>query len=368
MHDDARTRANHAHDGARIYAQAQMREMSRPSVTTHDIAHEAGLSQSTVSRALRGDPRISQATTAHVLAVADRLNYVPNAAARALSTQHAATIAVVIADITNPFYPELVEAIHDEMTPAGYRVVLYNERTDARGDGGLPALVRSTEVDGLIFASATLSAETRDLLRRAERPTVLLNRDVDDIEIDRVLADNARGAELAGDLLADLGHRRIGLIAGPDDTSTTRDREAGFRAALERRGLSIHPDLRRATDYSHRGGYQQGLELLDRPDRPTALFCANDVIAFGALDAARRLHIPVPEQLSIVGFDDIPMSGWEAFSLTTVRQPLISMAREAARILVRRIESKENGATREIFPTHLVQRSTTCPPPSRLAD
>lgn len=328
--------------------------------TGHDIAREAGVSQTTVSRTLRNDPRVARETAERVLEVAKRLGYVPDASARSLVTRRTRTVAVVVADITNPFYPQLVEALHEQLGRAGYRMILFNERTDVRGNSGLEVFVNGSGADGAVFLSVTIGPEVTQLLESARIPSVLLNRDAGEAAVDRVMADHRGGAATVATHLLALGHRRIGLIAGPANTSTSRDREAGFSAALERAGTPLDPLLRRAGEFTHQSGFQWCTELLDRPDPPTAIFCANDVVAFGALDAARRLQIEVPRDVSIAGFDDIPMASWDAFSLTTVRQPLVDMARDAAQLLVRRIEEDDHSEPRRIvFPTHLVVRSTT---------
>jgi LacI family transcriptional regulator len=332
--------------------------------TSHDIAREAGVSQSTVSRALRRDPRVDPATAARVLQVAERLGYSPNLSARSLVTRRTRTIAVVVADITNPFYPQLVEALHEQLGRAGYRMILFNERTDARGDGGLQMFLSSGGADGAVFLSVTIDPVVSQMLSRSPVPTVLLNRDAEGPHVDRVMADHRGGAAMVADLLAGLGHTRVAMIAGPANTSTSRDREAGFSEQLGRRGLSLDPSLRRAGEFTHQSGFQWTSELMSLEHPPTAIFCVNDVVAFGALDAARRLRIDVPGELSIVGFDDIPMASWESFSLTSVRQPLTDMARDAARRLIARIEgTDESEPSRAVFPTHLVQRATTARAP-----
>jgi LacI family transcriptional regulator len=333
----------------------------RQRITSRDIAREAGVSQPTVSRALRGDPRVAPATVALVRRTARRLGYVPDAAAQSLITRRTGTVAIVVADITNPFYPELVEALHDDLGRTGHRTVLLNERTDARG---VDTLMRAGVVDGAIVATATLDDRTRTLLRDERAPIVQLVREVEGVDRDAVVSDNPGGAALAAELLARLGHARIGQISGPPDTSTARDRDRGFAAALQRLRLPLDPSLRRAGEYAHRTGHQWCLELLDLPEPPTAIFCGNDVIALGALDAARRRGVSVPERLSIVGFDDISLAGWESFRLTTVRQPLAQMAHAAVQALVRRIDGDDSEPRRTVFPTELIQRATTAPPSS----
>jgi LacI family transcriptional regulator, galactose operon repressor len=332
--------------------------------TSHDIAREAGVSQSTVSRTLRRDPRVDPMTAQRVLEVAERLGYAPNASARSLVTRRTRTVAVVVADITNPFYPQLVEALHEQLGRAGYTMVLFNERTDVRGDGGLDRMLYGGGADGAIFVSVTIGGGIADLIEASPVPTVLLNRDADGPVVDRVMADHIGGAAQVGKLLLSLGHRRIAYIGGPANTSTNRDRKAGLSETLAAAGHPLNERLLRGGEFTHQCGFQWATELLSFEDPPTAIFCANDVVAFGAIDAARRLQIEVPRRLSIVGFDDIPMAGWESFSLTTVRQPLADMARQAARILIDRIEGGNDAEpNRVVFPTHLVQRTTTGPVP-----
>jgi LacI family transcriptional regulator len=334
-------------------------------VTSRDIARAAGVSQPTVSRALRGDPRVAPATATLVRETAQRLGYVPDAAARTLITRRTGTVAVVVADIGNPFYTELVSALHGSLGRAGSRTVLINERTDVRGDAGVQPLLRSGLVDGAIVATATLDEQTRMLLEGEPTPIVLVNRELDDVERDVVVSDNRMGGARAAQLLAELGHRRIAHIAGPANTSTARERAAGFGETLERLGVPLDPGRRRAGDFSHRDGYRWALELLDLDPPPTAIFCDNDVIALGALDAARARGVAVPAELSIVGFDDIALAGWESFRLTTVRQPLSEMAEEAVRLMVDRIAKPDGPARRIVFPTELIQRGTTGPATAR---
>jgi LacI family transcriptional regulator len=333
-------------------------------VTSRDIAREIGLSQSTVSRALRGDPRVAPETRARVKAAAERLGYLPDAAARVLSSGRTRTVGVVVADILNPFYPEIVEVLHGELLHEGYATVLLNEPLGP----DLAGQLRGRTVDGLIVVAATLGATFVEQLPALGIPLVLLNRYVDGAEVDRVLSDNVAGGALAVEHLLELGHRRIGLIAGPADTSTARDREQGMRAALERRGVAFDPALRREGPFTHESGHQHCSELLGLAQPPTAIVCASDVVAFGALDAAKRLGVPVPGRLSVIGYDDIAMAGWEAFALTTVRQPLARMARRAVRVLLERLQAPAAAAgapaaRRELFPPQLVKRETTAPPP-----
>jgi LacI family transcriptional regulator len=327
-------------------------------VTSKDIARKLRISQSTVSRALRGDPRVAADTAARVLEAARQLNYTPNLAARSLITRRTGTVGVVVSDITNPFYPELLDILHNELALAGYRTILFNEQTDASVEQHVGELVNGAAVDGLLYVSATLDTPLpghggRDL------PVVLVNRYIESALVDTVVSDNYRGGRLVAEAMIGLGHRRIALIAGPENTTTSRDRERGFREQLLASGVQLAETLRRVGQFSHHSGYQWCLDLLAAEPRPTAVFAANDVIAFGALDAARRVGVRVPAELSIVGFDDIDMAGWEGFNLTTVRQPLAEMGRAASKLLLERIGSDVELAPRKrIFPVGVVHRDT----------
>jgi LacI family transcriptional regulator len=326
-------------------------------MTSSAVAAEVGVSQSTVSRALRGDPRVRPETRRLIEAAADRLGY-RSAAALGASTR---TIGVVVADLTNPFFPSLLTPVHDELRLMGYRVVLFAERTDiASGQEALDRLL-DRSLDGVLVTTATLGSRLGEVMRDRRLPVVLLNRYVDDMDVDRVVSDNHEGGRLAGRHLLDLGHRRIGLISGPSNTSTSRDRVAGFRQALTEEGVEVEEALVRTGPYSHQSGYQHTRTLLRLPDPPTAIFCGNDIIGFGAVDAARSLGVEVPSEVSILGFDDVPMASWEAFQLTTVRQPLTEMATSAARMLAERIEYDGDlgGGREQVFAATLVKRSTT---------
>jgi LacI family transcriptional regulator len=191
-----------------------------------------------------------------------------------------------------------------------------------------------------------------------------VNRYIDSAEVDTVVSDNRRGGRIVAEAVIDLGHRRIALIAGPENATTSRDRERGFREGLAARGVDFDETLRRVGQFSHHSGYQWCLDLLAAEPRPTALFAANDLIAFGALDAARRVGVRVPDELSIVGFDDIDMAGWEGFNLTTIRQPLAEMGRAATTLLIERIASDHELPPRKrVFPVGLVRRDTLATAP-----
>lgn len=334
-------------------------------ITSRDVAREAGVSQPTVSRALSGDPRISRKTREHIVEVARSLGYFPNTAARTLITNRTLTVGAVVGDISNLFFSEQVNALYYELLAHGYRMVLFQEGAShvETGEDVVPLLIGNA-LDGAIFTTGNLDSVTPRHLVEKGIPIVLLNRYIERTGADQVTADNVQGGGLAAQYLAELGHRRIGLITGPENTSTSRDREKGFRSGLKEFGLSLPEELRRIGLYSHESGYRLCLELLKNSGRPTAIFCANDVIALGALNAAEHARLRVPEDVSILGFDDLRISSWETVQLSTVHLPISHMAELAATMLVERIErTREGPARQEVMQTHLVERSTTAPPP-----
>jgi LacI family transcriptional regulator len=299
-----------------------------------------------------------------VLAVARRNAYTPNAAARTLITSRTLTVGVVVSDITNPFYPQLINVLGDELALAGYRLVLFNDRS-GQANEEIPRQLQGNAVDGVILTSAMLDSELARRCRASGFPLVLLNRDVPDIDVDRVVSDNVSGGRIAATTLLAGGHRTIATISGPSNTSTGRDRLRGFREVLAQHPGALGERVRHAAAYSHDSGYRASLELLALEPRPTAIFAANDVLALGALDAARRLGVRVPHDCSIIGYDDIEMASWEVFSLTTIRQPIARMAEAAARLLVERIEGvADRPGRRRVFDAELVVRATIAPPPA----
>ncbi len=237
-----------------------------------------------------------------------------------------------------------------------------HRRVADHGLSGRDALTRLLDrsIDGVLVTTATRGSPSATLLQQRGLPMVLLNRYIDGLDVDRVVSDNHGGGLAGGRFLLGLGHERIGMIRGPANTSTSRDRMAGFVDARAAQGVEKDQSLVRLGSYGHQSGYQHARELLRLPEPHMAIFCGNDVIASGALDGALSLRVRVPQDLSILGFDDIPMASWEVFQLSTLRQPFATMARAAARMLVERIEHHAAiGPGREqLFATCPVKRAT----------
>jgi LacI family transcriptional regulator len=326
-------------------------------ITSHDVARLAGVSQPTVSRALRGDPRVSVTTREKVVRAASTLGYVRSEAGRGLVTRSSFRIGVVVADLANPFYPHLIAPLHDALGGLGYRTMVFTERPDS------PIAVEQLldgAIDGVVLATSTVDSPLPVELARRGLPFVFLNRD-SGAPGDAAVVDNELGGRLVAARMVELGHRRIAGVFGPANTSTGRDRELGFRQVLAAAGLDLPPELVRRGPFEFETGDTAMTDLLRADLRPTAVFCGNDVIAFGALDAARRAGVAVPDEVSVVGFDDIPMAAWEAFRLTTAGHDLRGLAESAARLLVDRIAGGGE-PRRVVLRPRLVERATLTPP------
>jgi LacI family transcriptional regulator len=308
---------------------------------------------------LNSDPRVASDTRRRVSDVIDRLGYTPNAIARGLATNRTGLAGVVVSDVTNPFYPELIEAIDIRLAEHGLKMVLANVAEQPE-DAYMRLLVEQ-RVDGVIFTSARIESDAVRSLVQRRFPLVLANRSVDGVSCDSVTGDNVVGARAAAEHLLELGHRRIGVLTGHPEVSTSRDRLAGFVEKLREAGVELEPEHVRVCWYAYDTAYVEAVELLSLDNPPTALFCLNDLMAFAALNAASRVGRAVPDELSVVGFDDVRMSSWESFQLTTVRQPLAEMARTCADLLAQRIESPTSPFQELVFPSLLVKRRTTGP-------
>lgn len=325
-------------------------------ITSHDVAKLAGVSQPTVSRALRDDPRVSLATREKIKRAAQALNYVPSEAGRTLSTRSTHRVGVIVTDMTNPFYPHVVAPLHDELQRLGYRMMLLTERSD---EAVAEEKLLDQSLDGVVLATATTDSRLPALLERRGMPYVFLNRDTGRPGDFASVVDNEGGGRLVAQELVGLGHRRIAGIFGAANTTTGRDRELGFRLALADAGIGLPDDRVVRGAFEYETGYAALPALLDAAEPPTAVFCGNDVVAIGVLNAAIAAGVKVPDDLTVIGFDDLPMAAWEVFRLTTVRHDLSELAFQAARLLARRIAGEVDAdGERLVLPTQFVPRAT----------
>jgi LacI family transcriptional regulator len=328
--------------------------------TSHDVALAAGVSQPTVSRALRGDRSVTDATRHRVLQAAKSLGYVPSDRGRSLATRRTRRIGVVVEDLDNPFYLELLDELHERLERADVRMIVL---TPQRNDPERVERLVDGSIDGAILTTTHLDSPLPAQLRERRFPFVLLNRVVDDPAFASCSVDNARGAAALTEKLLGLGHRSIAAIFGPQTTSTGRDREDGIRAALADAAVGL-PDARtRRGRFTYETGHRACAELLAPRDRPTAILCANDVVAIGAINAVHGLGLRVPDDVSIAGFDDIAMAAWEVFRLTTVRQDLRRMAETAVGIVLALVDEPHADPERVVLAGELIHRATLAAPP-----
>jgi LacI family transcriptional regulator len=295
-----------------------------------------------------------------VLQAAQALGYVRNEGGRSLVTRRSRRIGIVAAQLGNPFYPALVEPLHGALRQAGYRTILFS-------DGGkFPLEIENLldgSLDGVIVTTTEITSRLPFELHRRGVPYVLVTRTVDETPGgDACVSDNFLGGGLVAATFVELGHSRIGAIFGPHNTSTGRDREAGFRDTLGEKGVSLHPQFLVRGPFGYDTGYSGIVKLFRAKTMPTAIFCANDAIALGALNAAHKIKIRVPQDLTVVGFDDIPMAGWPIFNLTTVFTDLTAMAEVGAKLLIERIKDPQlTPRTVTIEPTLATRGSHSSP-------
>ena len=334
---------------------------SRRAATSIDVAARAGVSQSTVSRALRNLASISPGTREKVYRAARELDYVPRETGRSLAPRATHRIAVVTEALTNPFYAELVEPLRRELAQRGYRTVLVTDDSD---DVLTADDLTDGSYDGAVITTAARRSGLAVALAARGMPHVFVNRVVDASDSRCCTFANAEGAGLIADMLADSGHERVGLLIGPERYSTGYEREAGLRAVLRQRRITLPTHRVRRVEYTAESGRAAARAMLGDPVPPTVIVCGNDLVAIGALNAARSLGLVIPQDLSIVGFDDISIASWDMFDLTTVRCDLDTLARASIDMLAAEIGG-DTAPARTIVPVTLVKRGTHGVPPER---
>ena len=328
----------------------------RSKITSTDVAKAARVSQATVSRAFTPGASISKDKRDRVLQVARELGYEPNAIARSLISRKSNLIGIVIAHGETPLFFELLMGVSAKLQSIGKQALLFTVSRHHDVDEALPQLLRY-QVDGVIVISATMSSELADQCHRRGTPAVLVNRYVRGSEVSAVCCDNIDGGRAVANLLLDAGYRRLAYIAGVENSSTNQDREKGFFSRAEERLAGV--PLREPGEFTRDGAFAAAVRLLTRDDPPDAIFCANDVMALGALDAARReLKLRVPEDVAIVGFDDIIQAEWPEYQLTTVRQPLGRMVDGGVELLMDQLSGRESEPMVRMIPGSLVLRRT----------
>ncbi len=327
--------------------------------TIKDVAAMAGVSFTTVSHVVNNTRPVSADVRAKVERAIRQLNYVPSAVARSLKARSTATIGLVVPNSTNPYFAELARGIEDGCARAGYCMFFCNSDDEPAKQRNYLRLLQEKRTDGIIVASAGDDAVLAESLADAREPLVVVDRNIEGLAADLVQIDHERGAYLATRHLLELGHVRIGCITGPVTTAVSAMRVHGFIRAMAERGIDIEPSAIVESDFSARGGQEAAGRLFDIV-KPTAIFACNDMMGIGALRVAAVRGIRVPEQCSIIGFDDIELSGYTYPALSTVGQSVRALGEAAARMLIERITGELVGATRRrVITPRLVLREST---------
>jgi DNA-binding LacI/PurR family transcriptional regulator len=327
-----------------------------------DVADAAGVSIATVSHVLNGTRFVSPALTLQVRTAMSHLNYTPNLLARSLRIQRSHTLGFITADVTNPFYPSVAKGATVAATQRGYNLMLVDSEENPGIEAEATGLLLQKKVDGLMYTSISLDSDIPKWLATDGTPFVCINRRAISGTGLYVGIENKCGMVAAVDHLAEMGHQRIAFIAGNPISSAAQARRDGFLEGMERNGLCIDPQLMCEGDYRLEGGCKAAEHLAGLKDPPTALVAANDVMAFGAWQCFRQLGLSVPEDISLVGFDDIALSSMAPIGLTTVRCPMYEMGLKAATMLIDAIEGKPIQDACIELPVELVIRDTTAAP------
>lgn len=333
--------------------------------TIHDVAKRAGVSAMTVSRVINRANYISPQTRERVEAAIAELGYVPNTLARSLRWKHTKTLALILSDITNPFFTTLGRGVQDAARVAGFNVIFCNtDESETEQAEQLVTLVQK-RVDGVLLVPAASSAEPVAYLKRHKIPVVVLDRRVEDCLVDSVRCDSELGAYQLTRLLLELGHRRIAMLSGPARVSTASDRVAGYRRALTEAGLDVAPGLIFHGIYSPAGGRQMAQAALACVPRPTAFFAANNFIAIGAYQHLREAGLRVPADVSMATFDEMPLTTLIEPFFTVVAQPAYEMGQRAMQLLLARLNNTAPGECQEvILPFELIARQSSGRPPA----
>ena len=334
--------------------------MRKAKPTIYDVARLAGVSTATVSRALNGTGQIAPATQRAIDDAVEQLGYQPNTAARSLVTRSTQTIAVLLPDITNPFYAALVSGVQERALDAGHTLLLCTTEGDPEREDDYLRLLRAKQVDGVLVDGLVLPPARIARFVRDGLPIVCLDRDIDSTRVPLVQVDNRRGALLATDHLLSLGHRRVAHVSGAPDLRISEERVAGYRTAHQVFGYTVDPDLIAVGGFTEEGGYRATKELLRTALEPfTALFAANDLSAVGALSALAQSGRQVPDDISVVGFDDLRLSRFTNPPLTTVHQPAAEIARRATELLLELAAGRRVTQMRTLLKPELVVREST---------
>lgn len=330
-------------------------------ITIREIAESAGVSEATVSRVLNGSPLVQEKTRARIEAVMQKMNYTPSMAARALSNRKTPTIAVIVPDITNPFFSDAISGISQVVRPSEYAVIFFDTNENPAQEVKALNTALSYMVSGIIYCP---QSETNDVgeqiqtLRERNMPIVFLDREIQGLDCSGVFADGYCGAYDAVTALIKAGNRDVSIIHGPVSTHPGRSRLEGYYAAMREAGLPVRPSHVKRGDFKQDSGYRLTLELLAEEQRPDAIFSCNNLMSIGCIKALHENGVRIPDDIAFAGFDELDRFGLLGRGLTVVTRDSVAMGREAAQFLIERIGDPEQSTMRVMQKTQLHLRGS----------
>lgn len=328
-------------------------------ITIKDVAQEANVSIATVSRILNGKDNVSSALTARVQTVVKKMQYQLNDVARSLKIKESRSIGLIIPDIENPFFPALVRGVQDMAQHHNYAVILCNTDGRVEEEEKYIQFLFNKRVDGMIFTESLDDKKNTTLLASTGIPVVLLDRRIEGMQASAVVTDNRLGAFMATEHLIQLGKKHIAFLNGSVKLSAGAERASGYQDALTKYNVKYNRQLVVNGAFTYDSGYEAAESLVRSGQEFDAIFASNDMIAIGAIECLSKHHIRVPEDIGVVGFDDIRMAAWYKPALTTIRQPVYEMGKCAVNILVEQITGLRDDYYEKIFMPELIIRQSS---------
>ncbi len=333
-------------------------DRSETVATIRDVARAASVSTSTVSHVINGTRYVSPETRQRVLQAMSELNYSPNRLARSLRNNRTLTLGVLLPNSANPFFAEVLLGIENVCFERGYNIIMGNASDDPQRELEYLQVWLSRQVDGILLISTGAYNDSLTLLASHETPVVMVDRTAGIPTMDEILTANKQGGLLATRYLLERGHRRIGCITGPSYLTPSAERVEGYAEALRAAGVPLNEALIVTGDFLHASGYRACQHMLGLADPPTAIFACNDLMAVGALCAVHEAGLHVPDDVSVIGYDDIPLASYTVPRLTTIAQPAREIGQLAAERLIARLQQATAAPAHQQLPVRLVERDS----------
>ncbi|RTE10782.1 LacI family DNA-binding transcriptional regulator [Paenibacillus whitsoniae] len=332
--------------------------------TIYDVAREAGVSIAAVSQVMNGKGKISEERRAEILKTMERLNYQPSVIASALTGKKTYTLGLVVPDISNPFFAEIARAVEDQGHEMGYSLIICStDNKDERVERYL-TLLQQKSVDGMIIGTGMDNKDMLKPIMDRAIPVVMIAREMQDLALHTVVVDDFVGGRMSASHLIALGHKRMAILAEHSKVTSSRERVKGFLHTLGEAGITLSDTSVRNCSYTVENGKREALSLLEQPAavRPTALFCCNDMLAIGALQAAKQLKLRVPEDVSVIGFDNTILASVTDPPLTTIAQPIEPMGKQVVDLLLMELKKRSQDKQRVVMRPELIVRQSTGAP------